>query len=115
MATFGERLIFLRKEAGLSQEELAKIMKVSRSCIGNYEQGTRKPRDEEIEAFADFFNVDYAYMSGKSDIRNVYALELLPEDEKIILDIYRIDRNPLKTAQRLIGYAERMKDIEGRK
>lgn len=39
MASFSERLKELRKEAGLTQKELAEIVGVTRNTLTNYENG----------------------------------------------------------------------------
>lgn len=66
---FKDRLKYLREESGITSEELAKKIGVSRSAIGNYEIGLRKPRPEQQEALADVFNVDLDYLMGRSDKR----------------------------------------------
>ena len=67
MASFEERLKYLRKSHGWSQDVLADKLGTTRSCIGNYEQGTRMPDVETLEQIADFFNVDMPYLLGKQD------------------------------------------------
>jgi transcriptional regulator with XRE-family HTH domain len=89
MTTFGDRLRTLRREEGLSQEELAAKLKVSRSCIGNYEKDVRLPKYEDLEAIADFFNVDTDFLRGKTDQRNQYTHDLLSAEESEIIDLYR--------------------------
>ena len=44
---FAEKLISLRKSKSLTQEELAKILYVSRSAVAKWEQGRSTP-DVEI-------------------------------------------------------------------
>lgn len=65
MAQISDMLAFLRKQKGLSQQELAKDLKISRSAIGMYETGKREPDLETLEAFADFYNVDMNTLTGK--------------------------------------------------
>ena len=60
MGKFENRLKELREKAGYSQQELAERLQVSRSRIGMYEQGKRKPDPEMQELIADFFNVNLA-------------------------------------------------------
>lgn len=60
MLNFKEKLIELRKEKNMTQDDLAKKMGVSRSAICNYEKGIREPSFETLEAFADIFNVSIA-------------------------------------------------------
>ena len=67
MTDFGKRLRDLRKKQNLSQEELAKRLNISRSSIGMFEQGRRKPDYEMQEVFADFFNVNMDYLFGRND------------------------------------------------
>ena len=43
MKIYSERIKRLRKERGLSQDQLAKILGVSRSTVGMYETGKREP------------------------------------------------------------------------
>lgn len=61
------RLISLRKEAGLSQYELARRLKMGRSALGNYEQGEREPDIETMKKLATFFGVTVDYLLGRED------------------------------------------------
>lgn len=89
MATFQERLKELRRSMGWSQDTLADKLGTTRSCIGNYEQGTRKPDIEALEQIADLFNVDMSYLVGKqkekrlSDNVPQYVLFYLSKDRII--------------------------------
>lgn len=63
---FKERLKQLRNERNLTQSELAKAIGVSAATIGNYEQGTREPRNNEMwKKLAYFFNVSIDYLMDK--------------------------------------------------
>ncbi len=74
MTMFAQRLKLLRKEASLSQQELANQLKcVSKSSINMYERGEREPGLETTEAIADYFNVDIDYLYGRTNIKNKYA------------------------------------------
>lgn len=66
MIDFATKLKGLREIKGWSQEELAKRLGVSRSKIGNYEQGTREPDFESLEAIADIFNCPVSYLVADS-------------------------------------------------
>ena len=67
MSNFQTVLKELRKSKGLTQDELAKIFKISRSTIGMYENGSREPDYETLELIADFFNVDIDFLLGRSN------------------------------------------------
>jgi len=78
MANFPFRLRFLRERAGLSQQELADRVGLSKSSVNMYERGEREPGIESLEAFADLFNVDMDYLVGRSDVENRFRLSVLP-------------------------------------
>ncbi len=67
MGSFQSVLKSLRKSLGLTQDELANKLDVSRSTIGMYESGSREPDYETLEAIADFFNVDTDYLLGRTN------------------------------------------------
>jgi transcriptional regulator with XRE-family HTH domain len=67
---FAKRLATLRKEAGLTQKELADKLGVSRGTIGMYEIGQRDPDTETLQKLSDIFGVSVDYLLGKTDIRN---------------------------------------------
>lgn len=64
---FGERLQSLRKEKGLTQKDIADILKVAPSTIGMYEQGRRDPDTDTIRLLAEFFNVSIDYLLGNAE------------------------------------------------
>ena len=70
MATFSDRLKELRKENGLTQKDLAKILYVNQSAVSKYELGTNLPENRFLVQLADYFNVSTDYLLGKSDNRN---------------------------------------------
>ena len=65
MSKLSERLTGLRKQAWLSQQELAERMGLTRSAIGMYETGRREPDLDTLKAFADFFGVDLDTLTGR--------------------------------------------------
>ena len=54
---FNEKLQELRKQKGLTQEELAKSLYVSRTAISKWESGRGYPNIESLKAIAKFFSV----------------------------------------------------------
>ncbi|MGE4272103.1 MAG: helix-turn-helix transcriptional regulator [Desulfitobacterium sp.] len=65
----------LRIRQGLTQDDLAEKLKVRRSAVGNWEQGTRTPDMGQIEMIADIFNVDMNYFSERSTEEYYYDLK----------------------------------------
>jgi transcriptional regulator with XRE-family HTH domain len=65
---FKERLKGKRKEAGLSQAELAARVGVTSRTIQNYELGNRKPQNMEIvQNLAEALNTTADYLLGNAD------------------------------------------------
>lgn len=56
----------LRTKKGLSQQAVADALGLSRSTLGNYEQGTRTPDLDTMSSFADFYGVTIDYLHGRS-------------------------------------------------
>ena len=64
----------LRIKSGLTQQQMAEKLGLSRSTIGMYENGEREPSFEILEHIADLFNVDMNYLIGKTE-----STEIIPD------------------------------------
>lgn len=122
MATFGERLRFLRTSLGVSQAQVADLLGVTNVTISDYERGRRRPAGEHslevYETLADFFHVDLPYLlgrsdrvlrlSGRDDLDDAagVSLEVTP-DELALLRAYREAPDNLQAAVRAILCLER--------
>lgn len=82
---FKDRLKELRVHRGFSQAALAKSLGVSKSLIGSYETGGRKPGYEVLKGLADLFSVTIDYLAGRED-GNVCRLD--PEVAEKAREIY---------------------------
>ena len=60
--TFGEKLKNARKEAGLSQEQLAEKMSVSRSAVAKWEAGNGMPDVNNLKVMSTLLNVSVDYL-----------------------------------------------------
>ncbi|MBR6647501.1 MAG: helix-turn-helix transcriptional regulator [Clostridia bacterium] len=60
----GLRLKELRNSINFTQEQMAKALYVSRSCISNYESGQRTLSMEMVKKYSDYFQVDVNYVLG---------------------------------------------------
>jgi len=61
---FSNRLRQLRKEKGLTQQELGDLINVTKVSICCYEKGTRTPTLETLMELTKVFNVDLNYFLG---------------------------------------------------
>lgn len=73
MASFADRVKYLRKEKGLLQRSLADELSVSLDTISTWERGIRKPDFSTMERVADYFHTSLAYLMGNTDER--YCVE----------------------------------------
>lgn len=61
----GERIKALRKERGLTQQQLAEVLGVDRTSIAKYETG-QLPSAEVILRLAEYFSVSVDYLCERS-------------------------------------------------
>ena len=59
---FSEKLYKLRKNKGLSQEQLAEQLLISRQAISKWESGTAMPESDKLLAISRFFDVSLDYL-----------------------------------------------------
>ncbi|NMA95557.1 MAG: helix-turn-helix transcriptional regulator [Clostridiales bacterium] len=67
----GMRLRQLRERRGLLQKDIAKLLGISTSAYGYYEQGKRDPNTESLIELAKFFNVSVDYLLGHADTPSI--------------------------------------------
>lgn len=74
--TFAQRLKELRVESGLTQEELAEKLGVTKNTIFVWEKGQRFPDDEwaTYNELSIIFDVSYGYVAGDTDDRKEHLL-----------------------------------------
>jgi len=63
----GKRLLELRKDADLTQDDLAEILKINKHSISAYERGKSEPPDDIKISIASFFDVSVDYLLGITD------------------------------------------------
>ena len=63
---FQERLFTLRRKAGLSQEELANLLNVTRQAVQKWEAGASRPDMDNLASLSEYFQVSLDYLvTGK--------------------------------------------------
>ncbi len=79
------KLKLLRKNKGLTQEQLGNIIGLSKGTISNYERGARFPIVETLKVLATFFDVSSDYLIGiHSENKNESLIDIsqYSEDNK---------------------------------
>lgn len=70
MDSLGDRLITLRTEKRMTQDELAKELNMARSTYAQYEVNRRQPGIDNLKKLADYFNVTTDYLLGRTECRS---------------------------------------------
>ena len=65
MKNFPVMLRTLRKQAKMTQPDLAERLGISRSAVSMYESGSREPNFAMLRQIAELFNVDMNTLSGE--------------------------------------------------
>ncbi|MBN2910803.1 helix-turn-helix transcriptional regulator [Polycladomyces sp. WAk] len=73
---FGDRIALLREKAGLTQEQLAQKIGISRAALAKYEKSRREPDFETLDKIADFFNVSVDYLLGRNKEREKETIDI---------------------------------------
>ena len=68
----GKKLAFLRKQRGITQEQLADELGASKISVSFWERGARVPEVDMLVRIADYFDVAVDYLLDRTDIPNIY-------------------------------------------
>ena len=65
--TIGEKISILRHDCGMSQDELAEKLDVSRQSVSKWESGKAIPDSNKVLAIAELFGVSTDYLLRKEE------------------------------------------------
>ncbi len=100
MVNFGNTLKELRKGMGLTQQQLADRLWLSKATVSYYEQSLRYPSPEIIVKLAKVFHVSTDYLLG------------IDEKERII-DVSGLSDDEVAAVQNLVDIMKKNKDFGG--
>lgn len=86
--SFGTRLKDKRKELGITQPQLAKMLNVSQSAIGSWETDTDSPRATILYKLFDILHCDANYLFQDETVE-LYKDKATPEEFENIIQKYR--------------------------
>lgn len=95
---FSQRLFELRKRAGLSQEELANLVGVTRQAVQKWESGASRPDMDNLSALARYFNVTLDWL-----ITGVQAAAPQSAPQTVINNYYNSWQYEYKSKRTLFG------------
>lgn len=70
MEKFATRLKELRTEKGVSQQEVATVVRMSKMAVSHWESGHSEPSISQLILLSEFFGVTVDYLVGKVDFYN---------------------------------------------
>lgn len=66
---FSVRLKAMRKDRKETQEDIARLLKVQRTTVGEYERGNIRPPMDKMKVLADHFEVSVDYLMGNTNFQ----------------------------------------------
>ena len=94
---FGERLLLVLKEKGMTQRELAEKININETALSRYVNGSRKPRMDILVNIARALNVSVEYLTGKEEseiefqeVKNVLCRNLYTMSSEQRLELMEI-------------------------
>ena len=99
---FGARLARLRKEAGISQVQLAEMLRTTQSHISRYEKGQRRMHDELLAEAAKILGVTPNDILGVGPCKPVKP-EVATLSRRLILRMKKIEALPRRAQDTVIG------------
>jgi transcriptional regulator with XRE-family HTH domain len=100
MSTFGKRLRDCRKEKGLSQNEVAKLLNTNHSVIGKYERDDVNPSIDAVKRLAELLDTTVSYLVGEANtnglfknadmLRRLKDINELPDQDREAI-LYNVD------------------------
>ena len=105
MQSIGQKIYTLRKERGMTQQQVADILNVSHHTVSKWELGINSPSIDDMQRIANLFDVNVRKIIGnipdKLDIREFLDEGLaLPEDE---MDAYIDESTERIFSEGLVG------------
>lgn len=104
---FSERLKNLRKQALLTQVDIAEKLGISQPAYASWERGIKKPTQENLVKIAQILNVSVDYLVGNSDST---------EDELDNIELlFRMNSKGLTDEEKVVFKKELIEFMEERK
>ena len=100
--SIGKRLLLLRQQKGMSQEELANQLHVSRQTISKWESDLSLPDMKTMLDISDFFQISITELLGIEEDNHNHSIEQIYDQTKIVLDNLQKENQRRKTRDYII-------------
>ncbi|MBC5628955.1 helix-turn-helix transcriptional regulator [Clostridium sp. NSJ-6] len=79
--SLGDKLLDLRKKAGLSQEDVADKLGVSRQTVSKWEMDQTIPELIKVKLLSQLYNVSYDYLINESNLSgDITSIEMIVDE-----------------------------------
>jgi len=100
MALIGQRIKDLRKSNNLTQQQLGKLLNVTKVSVCCYENGTRTPSLDTLIDLSNIFHTSLDYFVGNdifvvSDNSEKYGTQMAKEEIEIVKELRRATNSDL--------------------
>jgi len=106
---FSERLKKLRKDAGLTQVDMAEKLGISQPAYASWERGIKKPTQENLVKLSKIFYVSVDYLLGNTE--NKQTSDVLEDIELL----FRMNSKGLSDEEKEVFRKELIEFMEERK
>ncbi|WP_353856468.1 helix-turn-helix transcriptional regulator [Bacillus sp. Bos-x628] len=110
-----KRLKSVRKNKGLTQEELAKRVKTTKGTISNYENGHSTPSNEMLKDLADALDTTTDYLLGRTDNINEHTSEFFINDPDLQIAFKEASDFSEEARRQTIDFIKYIKEKEKKK
>ncbi len=110
-SAFGSRLFAARKTRGMTQQELADKLRITKRMVANYESDSEGPVVERLSAIAQALNVTVSYLLGESTLKNIEP-EVPPLLRKHVEKLKKLPPKDQKAAIRMIDALAAQNGVE---
>ena len=100
--TFGEKIRKARKDKGLTQRELAKLINAKHNSISNWENDQNKPDPDTIELICGVLDITPSYLMGFNEP------DFIIPKSNIVIEMKKNNSNLDDFQKRLFEYAKRL-------
>lgn len=113
----GDRIKQLRIAKKLTQEELGKIINVTKVSVSGYENGNRTPDTDTLQKMADYFDVSTDFLLGREEKKspipkNQEEFEALINDPEADQFYKEFKESPEERRKALLAAWEYLKSME---
>ena len=105
MTQLARNILFLRKEQGLTQQQIGEKLQTTQRCYASWAQGRTEPNIEMLVKLADIYEVSVDYLLGRSDELGAISIDNgLTDFEKSFLSVLKNLSNTDK--YQVLGFAK---------